>query len=97
MVWIRYESRITNLIHLIFGASNHTKIKVQEMPRVGPPSESVAELTHWVLLMSPRKEAKLNKLMYTKTSIDGYDNICRLYVFSLTDIVRVYIKISRFH
>ena len=55
MVWIRYESRMTNSIHLIFGASSHTKIKVQEIPRVGPPSESVAELTHWVLLMSPRK------------------------------------------
>ena len=38
--------------------------------------------------MSPGKEAEINILMSTKTSIDDYENLCRLYVLSLTDIAR---------
>ena len=51
-------------IHLVFGASDYAKIKVQKMPRVGQLGELVAELTRfgWVL-MSPGKEAEINKLM----------------------------------
>ena len=39
-------------IHLVFGASDYTKIKIQEMPRVGKLGEPVAELTRfgWVLM-----------------------------------------------
>ena len=49
----------------------------------------MAELTHFVsILMSPGKEAEINKLMSTKTSIDDYVNLCRLDVLSLTDIAR---------
>lgn len=49
------------------------------MPRVGKPVEPMAELTRfgWVL-MSPRKEAKINKVMWRKTCIDYYENLCRL-------------------
>ena len=43
------------------------------MSRVGQPGEPVAELTHlsWLLMSTP-KEAELNELMCTKTSIDDY-------------------------
>ena len=34
-------------IHLVFGASDYAKIKVQEMPRVGQLGELVAELTRF--------------------------------------------------
>ena len=44
-------------IHLIFGASDYTKIKVQEMPRVRQLGETVAELTRfrWVLISSGKE------------------------------------------
>ena len=57
-------------VHLIFGASDHTKMNFQGMPRIGQLGELVAELTRfsWVL-MSPGKEAKTNKLMCMKVSM----------------------------
>ena len=57
-------------LHLIFGASDHTKMNFQVMPRIGQLGEPVGELTRfgWVL-MSPRKEAKTNKLMCMKVSM----------------------------
>ena len=71
-------------IHLILGASEYTRIKVQEMPRVGQPGEPVAELTRlgWVL-MSPGKEVELRKLMVIKTSTDDYENLYRLDVLGV--------------
>ena len=75
-------------IYLILGASEYTRIKVQEMPRVGQPGEPVAELTRlgWVL-MSPGKEVELSKLMVIKTSTDDYENLYRLDVLGVTDSV----------
>ena len=75
-------------IHLILGASEYTRIKVQGMPRVGQPGEPVAELTRlgWVL-MSPGKEVELSKLMVIKTSTDDYENLYRLDVLGVTDSV----------
>ena len=51
-------------IHLVFGAIDYTKMKVQEIPRVEQLGESVAELTRfgWVF-MSSGKEAEIEKLM----------------------------------
>ena len=58
-------------VHLILGASDLTKIRVQEIPRVGQLGESVTELTRfgWIL-MSPGKEEEINKSICTKTSMD---------------------------
>ena len=74
--------------HLILGAREYTRIKVQEMPRVGQPGEPIAELTRlgWVL-MSPGEEVELGKLMVLKTSTDDYENLYRLDVLELTDSV----------
>ena len=75
-------------IHLILGTSEYTRIKVQEMPKVGQPGETIAELTRlgWVL-MSPGEELELNKLMVIKTSTDDYEHIYRLDVLGVTDSV----------
>ena len=51
------------------------------MPTVRQPGKLVAELIGSDLaLMSPGKEAEINKLMHTKTSIDDYKNLCWLDV-----------------
>ena len=58
------------------------------MLRFGQPGEPLAELTRvgWVL-MCPRKETKINKLMRRKNCMDDYD-YDRLDVLCATDIVR---------
>ena len=55
----------------------------------GQPGDPVTELTctSWVL-MSPAEEAELNKLMCRKTFLDDYENLCRLYVMGIPNIVR---------
>ena len=75
-------------IHLILGTSEYTRIKVQEMPKVGQPGEPIAELTRlgWVL-MSPGKEVELNKSMVIKTSTDDYEHLYRLDVLGVTGSV----------
>ena len=77
------------LVHLIFGESDLTKIKVQGIPRVWQLGKPVAELTRfeWAL-MSRGKEAEINKSMCTKTSIDDYENLCRLDALAVTDILQ---------
>ena len=59
------------------------------MPRVRQPGEPVEELTRfgWILIPRPGKEAELNKLLCTKTSIDDHGIFCRLDILGITDIV----------
>ena len=81
------DKKVKLLVHLIFVTSSYTKIKVQEMPRVRQPCE--AELTHSDrLLMSPGKETKIRIMMCTKTSTDDYENLCKLDLLGVIDIVR---------
>ena len=77
------------LVHLIFGESDLTKIKVQGIPRVWQLGKPVAELTRCEgALMSRGKEAEINKSTCTKTSIDDYENLCRLDALGVTDILQ---------
>ena len=66
----------------------YAKIKAQEIPRVGQPGESVTKLTRFAwLLISSGKEAELNKLMCSKISTDDYENLYRLDILGVKDIV----------
>ena len=66
------------------------------MPWVGQLGKPVAELTRfgW-LLMFPGNKVKINKLMCTKTSIEDYENLCRLDVLDVIDIARGDIKVHQ--
>ena len=66
-------------VHVIFGAGIYTKIKIQERARVGQPGEPIAELTRlgWVVI-SPGQESGLTNMMFSKTSVHNYENICSL-------------------
>ena len=54
-------------VHIILGASDFAKIKIEKVPRVGKVGEPFAELTkmRWVM-MSPGRE----------TSVIDYENLC---------------------
>ena len=55
-------------IHVILGASDYVKIKMQKCPRVGKMNESRAKKTklRWVI-MSPGRESVLNSSLYIRT------------------------------
>ena len=73
-------------IHLILGASEYARVKVNSMPRIGKPGEPIAELTRfgWTM-MSPGKEVDLTNMFLTQASSCDYENLCRLDVLGLED------------
>ena len=73
-------------IHLILGASEYARVKVNSMPRIGKLGEPIAELTHlgWTM-MSPGKEVDLITMFLTQASSCAYKNLCRLDVLGLED------------
>ena len=71
-------------IHLILGASEYSKIKVQRLLRIGQPGEPIAELTRlrWVII-SPGRELDVTKIMLTRTTTHDYDQLCNLDVLGV--------------
>ena len=62
-------------VHLILGASEYARIKTETKPKIGQPSEPVAELTKfgWTIL-SPGKETDLTtKMLVTQTASPDYE------------------------
>ena len=73
-------------IHLILGASEYSRIKTETKPRIGKPSEPIAELTTlgWAMTSSG-KEPGLSNVYLTKSSAADYDQLCSLDVLGLKD------------
>ena len=73
-------------VHLILGASEYAAIKTTERPRVGRPSEPVAEKTKLgSTIMSPGPEIDHTNMLLTQTSHEDYAELCRLDVLGLED------------
>ena len=68
-------------IHVILGASDYVKIKMQTCPRVGKINEPIAEKTRmgWVI-MSPGRESDLVSSLYARTSVSDFDRLCDIDV-----------------
>ena len=73
-------------IHLILGASEYSRIKTEAKPRIGQPSEPIAEFTMlgWAMMSSGR-EAGLSNVYLTKSSMADYEQLCSLDVLGLED------------
>ena len=73
-------------VHLILGASEYSRIKTETKPRIGKPSEPIAELTTlgWAM-MSSGKEPGLSNVYLTKSSAADYEQLCTLDVLGLDD------------
>ena len=73
-------------IHVILGASEYSRIKMETKPRIGQPAEPVAELTTlgWTI-MSSGKEAASSHVYLTRTSAADYEQLCSLDVLGLED------------
>ena len=66
-------------LYVILGVNDYTRTKIQERPRAGLSGETGVELTKlgWVVL-SPGKENAPTNILFTKTSLHDYENLCSL-------------------
>ena len=73
-------------VDMLLEAGHYTKIKTQEMARVGQPGEPIAELTKlgWVVI-SPGEETSVTKMLFSKTSVHDCENLCSLDVLGVKD------------
>ena len=80
------QTKATLPIHVILGASDFTKIKAQERPRIGQIGDPVAELTklEWII-MSPGKKSSYSNVLLRTAAINTYEELCSLDVLVLSD------------
>ena len=80
------RTKATHPIHIILGASDFTKIKTQERPRIGQIGDPVVELTKlgWVI-MSPGKDSSYSNVLLRTAALNTYKELCSLDV--LTHII----------
>ncbi|XP_028407828.1 uncharacterized protein LOC114530405 [Dendronephthya gigantea] len=73
-------------VHVILGASDYSRVKMETKPRIGQPLEPIAELTTlgWTV-MSAGSESKLSNGYATRTSSADYQELCSLDVLGLED------------
>ena len=66
-------------VHIVLGVNEYARLKTQERPRIGLEGEPIAELTKlgWVVL-SPGDDFDLTNLLFSKTSLHDYENLCSL-------------------
>ena len=74
-------------IHVILGASDYVKIKMQKYPRVGKMNEPIAEQTKigWDHIMSPGRESDLVSSLYARTSVSDFDRLCDMNVLGVEE------------
>ena len=75
-------------VHLILGAGEYAKLKMESAPKIGEPGEPVAEPPKFSrIIMSPGKEPlDITNMLLTQTSHVDYEDFCRLVVLGLSDI-----------
>jgi hypothetical protein len=66
-------------VHVILGASDYSRVKMETKPRIGQPLEPIAELTTlgWTV-MSAGSESNLSNVYATRMSSADYQELCSL-------------------
>ena len=70
-------------VHIILGASDFAKIKMEKRSRVGKIGELFAELTkiRWVMMSSGRESDA--SALYTQPSVSDYEKLCGTDILGL--------------
>ena len=69
---------------MILETGDYTKIKTQERARVGQPGEPIAAMTKpGSVVISPGQETSVAKMLFSKTSVHNYENLCNLDVLGV--------------
>ena len=64
----------TDEVHIILGASDFAKIKMEKIPRLGKIGETLAELAKMVwVMMTPGRESDVVSALYTQTPVSDYE------------------------
>ena len=73
-------------VHVVLGAGEYARIKIDSRPLIGREGEPIAERTKlgW-FIMSSGKEFDRNNMMLSQTSQSDYKELCRLDVLGLAD------------
>ena len=72
-------------VRVMLGVSDYTRVKMQERPRVGLRGEPMAELTKLrSVILSFGKESASTSILFTRTSLYDYKNLCSCRLHSLT-------------
>ena len=73
-------------VNLILGRNEYTKIKTSEAQQAGKMGEPVAEYTKfgWTI-MSTGKEANTESMFLIQTTVNDYENLCRMDVLGLAE------------
>ena len=73
-------------IHVILGARDYAKIKMQKCPRVAKINAAIAEQTKmgWVIMFPDRKSDLVSSL-YTRTSVSDFDILCDIDVLGVEE------------
>ena len=73
-------------VHVILRAGDYTKIKTQGRARIGQPGQPIAELTNlgWFVIFLGQ-ETSVTKLLFSKTLVHDYENLCNLVVLGFKD------------
>lgn len=74
-------------IHIIFGASDYSRIKTLTKPRIGQPGEPVAEYTQlgWTIISPGKESSDISNMMLTRNSTCDHDQLCRLDILGIED------------
>ena len=80
------DTKLELPIHIILGASDYVKIKIQKCPRVAKINEPTAEQTKMgQVIMSPGRESDLISSLYTRTSVNDFEPSCDIDVLGVEE------------
>ena len=80
-----FQTKAVLPIHVILGASDFTKIKTKEAPRIGKTGDPIAELTKlWWIIISPGKERNYSLLLLKTSAFNSYKEPCNLHVLGIS-------------
>ena len=84
-----FQTKAVLPIHVILGASDFTKIKTKEAPRIGKIGDPIAELTKLGggggIIISPGKESNYSHLLLKTFAFNNYEELCSLDVLGISE------------
>ena len=81
-----FQTKAVLPTHVILEASDLTKIKIKEAPRIGKIGDPIAELTklEWIII-SPGEESTYSKLLLKISAFKNYEELCSLDVLAISE------------
>ena len=81
-----FQTKAVLPIHVILEASDLTKIKTKEAPRIGKIGDPIAESTKlgWIII-SPGEESTYSNLLLKISAFKNYGGLCSLDVLAISE------------